>query len=220
MIAGNRERAALAVSGLAKSFGALHLFENLGFDCAGGECVAVTGPNGAGKSTLLRILAGLEPADRGAAAWRLGAIELRPMEARRRIGMAAPDHAFYGELSAAENLGFHAVLRGIRLRGGRIEALLDEFGLGGRGGDRIDAFSNGMRQRLRLAAATLHDPPFLLLDEPGAHLDGEGGRMLQRMIESRLGRGTVIVIATNDPEEAPHGSRTVRLGISLSSCRR
>ena len=212
--------AALEVSGLAKSFGSLRLFEGLEFHCGAGECLSVTGPNGAGKSTLLRILAGLEPADRGSATWRLGADELHPREARRLLGMAAPDHALYGELTAVENLRFHATLRGIRLGRDRFEALLEEVGLGGRGGDRAEAFSSGMRQRLSLAAAVLHDPRFLLLDEPGAHLDAEGRRVLRVLVDARLERGTLVVIATNDPEEMPHGSRTVWLGGALPGSRR
>jgi heme ABC exporter ATP-binding subunit CcmA len=212
--------AALEIAGLRKSYGSLRVFSDLTFRCAAGESVAVLGPNGAGKSTLLRILAGMERPDSGRAVWRFGNAELSPIEARSRLGMTAPGHEPYSELTVEENLRFQAALRGIRVDRGRIPALLDTVGLDGRDHDRVETLSSGLRQRLNLAAAILHDPPFLLLDEPGSHLDSAGRTVLQTLVDSRLEQGAVVIIATNDPEDLPHAGQTVRLGGTLPGSRR
>src|SRR5205085_142021 len=98
------------------------------------------------------------------------------------------------------NLGFAAEARGVPAPATVAGAALARVGLGARAADRVAALSSGMRQRLRLAFALLHDPAVVLLDEPGAHLDDEGRALLQRLIAEARGRA-LIVIATNDERE-------------------
>src|SRR5438093_12028307 len=125
--------------------------------------MAVVGPNGAGKSTLLRILAGLLRPSEGSTTLKLGGAAIRARERRRWIGFAAPELAFYPELSVAENLGFAAEARGLTAVPEAVVGALDEVGLIGRAKDRVAALSSGMMQRLRLAFALLHRPAVLLL---------------------------------------------------------
>src|SRR5262249_14754701 len=148
-----------------------------------GEALLVTGRNGAGKSTLLRCLAGLLAPDSGAIDYREeGGPPLDAAGRRRRAGLVAPDVAFYGELTAAENLAFFSRLRGLgRARG---EELLRRLELPG---DRpAAALSSGMRQRLRWAWALLHRPRLLLLDEPFQNLDAAGAAIARDLLAEHL----------------------------------
>ena len=186
-------------------YGARRLFENLSFRLADGERLAVLGENGSGKSTLLRVLAGVLTPTAGRVTLSVDGRDVPSHDLARAIGFAAPAVQLYDDLTATENLEFVARLRG--LDAGRVPAMLDRVGLGGRGGDRVAAYSTGMRQRLRLATALLPDPPLLLLDEPGATLD-EQGRALVRDI---VAAAPAAVLATNDPAEAALCGRSVRL---------
>lgn len=185
---------------LAHRYGARAGLEPLSFHLASPGVVAVTGPNGSGKSTLLRILAGLmRPSDGACDVSVAGRFVVRA-ERRRAAGYAAPDLAFYEEFSAAENLAFAAEARGLADIDRIVRAALDAVGLGARAEDRVAAFSSGMKQRLRLAFALLHDPPLLLFDEPGSHLD-EDGRVAFEALLQRAARTKLVVLATNDPRE-------------------
>ena len=162
--------------------------------------VAVTGANGAGKSTLLRILAGLLRPSHGAARVTVAGATIAPGARRRHVGFASPDLAFYPELTAFENLRFAAGAAGAADPSACARAALERVQLGARAGDRVAGLSSGLVQRLRLAFARLHDPPLLLLDEPGSHLD-EDGRARLAGIVADAARTARVVIATNDERE-------------------
>ena len=199
---------ALSFDGLRRRFGRLAVLGGVSGRVAAGEALLVTGRNGAGKSTLLRCLAGLLLPDSGTIDYREdgvpGAPPTRgargdvsgaggsgtanataPMDAasrRRRVGLVAPDLAFYGELTVAENLAFFSRLRG--LPRGRGDELLRRLELPP---DRpAAALSSGMRQRLRWAWALLHSPRLLLLDEPFQNLDAAGVAVTRRLLEEHL----------------------------------
>ncbi len=189
----------LTADGLAMRYGRRVLFRDLSFEVAPGAPLAITGRNGAGKSTLLKILAGvLEPINGTVKLVDEGKEvkdELRP----HSVGFVAPYLHLYAPFSARENLAFLAQARRLSDRQERIYEVLDRVGLLERAEDHLSTYSTGMRQRLRIAAALLHDPPLLLLDEPSATLD-ESGRELA---ESIIGmKEKIIVVATNDPDEA------------------
>ena len=203
---------ALEVRGLAKDYGGRLLFAGLDLHCGAGACLAVTGPNGSGKSTLLRILAGLVLPSRGQVRFHLSGDQLGPVAVRPHLGMIAPDQALYEELTAEENLRFFGTMRGREFARRELAECLSAAGLAGRGGDLVQAYSTGMRQRLRLACATVHDPVFLLMDEPGAHLDDAGRELVARAIATACQRGGVVVLATNDEREARLADQTLRLG--------
>lgn len=125
--------------------------------------------------------------------------------------MASPEIELYNELTAAENLGFYARLRGIPLTRTTIREAIAAAGLEGRADERVGAFSSGMKQRLRLLFAIQHAPLLLLLDEPGSNLDDAGREFLAAIVEAHLKRG-ILVLATNDPDEIRFGQQMLRLG--------
>ena len=170
------------------------------FSHQGAGCVAVLGANGAGKSTLLRIVAGLLKPTRGSLELRIEGRAIPPAERRQVVGYASPELAFYDELTVGENLLFAAEARGLDDRPGRMRKALERVELIAREHDRVAALSSGMKQRLRLAFAVLSEPPLLLLDEPGSHLDAAGRAVTASIVVAHRETGLVL-LATNDPQE-------------------
>jgi heme exporter protein A len=168
------------------------------FSISGPGVAVVTGPNGAGKSTLLRALAGLLHANRGRCRVESAGRALTADERRGRVGFAAPDLAFYDELTVAENLRFVTESRGTGSNGWREP--LAHVGLAERGEDFVGALSSGLKQRLRLAFALLGGPALLLLDEPSSHLDDTGRALVRDLLDRHRQRG-LAVMATNDERE-------------------
>ena len=191
---------ALEARDLAHRYGRRVGLEAVSFSLRSPGVTAITGPNGAGKSTLLRIVAGLLRGSRGDCLLEVAGRAIAPAGRRPWVGLAAPDLAFYDELSVAENLQFVAETRGLDAPAETATAALARVGLAMRADDRVSALSSGMKQRLRLAFAVLHRPPLLLLDEPASHLDEEGRAMLAGLVE-REGRSGMVLIATNDERE-------------------
>jgi len=173
---------------------------DLDFEFASPGAVAVTGPNGCGKSTLLRIVAGLLRPSGGTSTVQVGGRDHGPADRRHVLGLASPELSFYEEFTAEENLVFAAEARGLGSPVRAAAAVLDRVGLGTRSADRVASFSSGMKQRLRLAFALLHEPAILLLDEPGSHLDESGREAVRDVVARHAARGLVL-LATNDPEE-------------------
>ncbi len=192
----------LEVIALGKRFGYRRLFAGLSFTLAAGQTLAVTGPNGSGKSTLLRMLAGvLRPSE--------GEIRLlvdgRRVDAAHRpfyVGLAAPYLQLYDSFTARENLMFIARARGFADGRQRVESWLERVQLRAFADEPVAIFSSGMRQRLRLAAALLADPALWLLDEPRSNLDEAGGQLVEALLEEAQVKGRLVVVATNDADEA------------------
>jgi ABC-2 type transport system ATP-binding protein len=181
-----------------------------------GECVALVGPNGAGKSTLLRVLATLVLPTSGTATV-LGYDTVRHGAAvRRNVGvMTGDDRSFFWRLSGMENLVFFGELQGLTNRRARERAneLLARVGLADAAGRRFSGYSAGMRQRLALARALLHDPPVLLLDEPTANLDlvhrGQVLELLRGVLAS--GRTTALIASHDAGLAVTLAGRSIRL---------
>jgi len=201
----------LTVEGLAANYGARRVFSGVSLEVGAGETLVVSGHNGSGKSTFLRLLAGLQRPAAGQIAYRTAGADWAPAEAGHLIGWVAPDLTLYRDLTARENLRFFAAVRRIRLDDAAIDALLERVGLGGRGDDRLSAYSSGMAQRLRYAYALLHRPPVLLLDEPTVTLDERGAAVVDAVIAEQRRHG-LVVIATNDPRELRYGDLVLNLG--------
>lgn len=201
----------LAVDRVGHHFGSLLLFRRLSFTLAGGDSLAVTGANGAGKSTLLRILAGVLTPKAGRVTLTVDGTDVDAEAHPRRVGLVAPYLGLYETLTARENLAFLAQARRLAEAEPRIDAVLDRVGLTDRADDPVSAYSSGMQQRVKYAAALLGDPPLLLLDEPAANLDPAGREMVASVVERQRERGRMVVVATNRADEAARHERSLRI---------
>jgi ABC-2 type transport system ATP-binding protein len=156
---------------LSKSFGRRQAVNEVSLTLSPGETFGLLGPNGAGKSTTMLLIAGVLVADSGSV--RVGDCQAGSRAARRRLGLAPQSLSLYPELSAEENLRFFGRLYGIRRQrlDTRVEQALGLAGLKDRRRDRVATFSGGMKRRLNLACAIVHDPDVVLLDEPTVGVD-------------------------------------------------
>ena len=187
--------------GVGKRYGARVVLRRLNFDIAAGGVAAVVGRNGSGKSTLLRVVAALTNLDAGSIEWQENDASLTGEAMRSLCGLCAPDVPLYRELTCGENLQFWSQLRPASTCSEEdLRARLENWELGARWNDLAGDLSSGLRARLALCVATLHAPPVLLLDEPGANLDAAGRLLLQRALEEQRARG-VALLATNDARE-------------------
>jgi heme exporter protein A len=178
-----------------------------------GEVLVVAGPNGAGKSTLLNIIAGLIRPSRGEVTYETPQGPLPRAQWFEHLGMASPDMAVYEEFSAIENLTFFVRLRGLAASAEAISTLLEELGLPRREHRRaVATYSSGMKQRVKLAQAVIHEPEVLLLDEPSSNLD-EAGHALAARVVDRFRKRSAVAVATNDPREMAWGD--ARLDLAL-----
>ncbi|GII88873.1 daunorubicin resistance protein DrrA family ABC transporter ATP-binding protein [Sphaerisporangium siamense] len=179
--------------------------DGVSFDVAPGELVTLLGPNGAGKTTTARILVTLLEPTSGTATVAGADVRTEPRAVRRRCGFSfGGDTGLYPRLTALENLKFFGTMYGMAGRPltARASHLLGEMGLGDRAGDKVETFSRGMRQRLHIARALLHDPPVLVLDEPSAGLDPAAGRQLRTLVRKLVDEGRAVLLTTHDLVEA------------------
>lgn len=190
----------LVADKVAKRFGMRPVLRGVSFEVPVGKVVAVTGHNGAGKSTLLRIVASLVATSAGQMRWHEGARARTPHEYRAQVGLFAPDAPVYRELSALENLQFFARARGAQTSDSELCDHLAQFALRERQNDLAGDLSSGLRARLGFAAATLHAPQILLLDEPSANLDEAGRALVRTVLEAQRRRG-IALLATNDTRD-------------------
>jgi heme exporter protein A len=167
-----------------------------------GEIVGLVGPNGAGKSTLIGILSTLVRPSGGEV--RYGGRRARDMGERLRaaIGVLGHDLFLYADLTARENLAFFARLHGVASVASRVDAALADARLTDRAGDRVGGFSRGLRQRLAVERALVHDPRLVLLDEPFTGLDDESSSLLVGRLRALRNRGAIVVMATHEFESA------------------
>jgi heme exporter protein A len=188
----------LAVVDVARHYGRRKALSQITFSCEPGEIVGLLGPNGAGKSTLLNILATLLAPSKGAVQYGDRTSEQGGAAIRAQIGMLGHDLFLYPELTARENLTFFAHLYGLVNVTSTVEAALERANLSARADDYVSGFSRGMRQRVALERALLHDPRLILLDEPFTGLDQASTRALVERLQERQRAGRMIVLATHD----------------------
>ena len=191
---------AVEIQGVWKFFGDYPALRDISFTVDGGACLALLGRNGAGKTTLLRILAGLSKAARGGVTI-LGQ-DARAEITRQKIGVLGHGIGVYEELSAFENLRLFARLYGIADPRKTAGEWLERTGLDRVRDGLVREFSRGMRQRLAVARAFLHDPSLLLLDEPFTALDDRAIKVLQDLLKNALGEGRTIIMSTHQLREA------------------
>jgi ABC-type multidrug transport system ATPase subunit len=188
----------LTVSSLSRHYGRRKALSKVTFSCSGGDIVGLLGPNGAGKSTLLSILGTLLAPSEGRVQYGALTAQAGGAALRARIGMLGHDLFLYPELTAHENLTFFGRLYGVADAANRALRALDRAGLGERAKDPVSGFSRGMRQRVALERALLHQPRLLLLDEPFTGLDQASAGALVGRLREEQGRGVLTILATHD----------------------
>ena len=189
----------LEVRELTKRFAGVHVLQGVSFRVMPGEIVGYLGPNGSGKSTTFKILAGLLDPTAGGV-WLDGQPTAdHPTAFRRQLGYVPEEPYLYGHLTAPEYLQLVGALRGLsptRLHR-QIEGVLELLDLASASGAVMTTFSKGMRQRVLLASALLHDPALLVLDEPFSALDVNASLLLVAMIEALARRGKMILLSSH-----------------------
>ena len=205
--------AVVQVRDLVRQFGTFTAVDHVSFDVRRGEIFGLLGPNGAGKTTTFRMLCGLLPATAGTL--RVADMDLRQARAsaRQRIGYVAQKFSLYGALSVTENLEFFASaygLRGARKRD-RIGWVLQQFALAPLAHLSSGQLPGGYKQRLAMAAALLHEPEILFLDEPTSGADPLARREFWRRITTLAEQGVTVIITTHFMEEAEYCDRVVIL---------
>jgi len=186
---------AIELAGLRRDFGDRTALDGIDLRVDPGGSVAVLGPNGSGKSTLLRILAGLLRPTSGQVSVLGCSLPKETHLLRGRIGYLGHEPILYRDLTPRENLELAAALHGLESEAisPRIAALFDAVGMSLRANDRVAELSAGMKQRIDICRAVLHEPELLLLDEPDAHLDPEARRRIAPLIAAGNGRARVAV---------------------------
>jgi len=192
----------IRIEGLSKRFGANVAVEDLWLEIAPGELFGFLGPNGAGKTTTIRMLTGLIGPTEGQA-WVAGhQLGQDDTELRRQVGILTEAPGLYDTLSAERNLAFFAELYGVTNIAAQVERYLRLLGLWNRRSEPTATFSRGMRQKLAIARALLHEPRVLFLDEPTTGLDPEAAHLVRDFIEGLKGEGRTIFICTHNLDEA------------------
>jgi heme ABC exporter ATP-binding subunit CcmA len=191
---------AVAVEGVWKFFGDYPALRDVNFTISGGSCTALLGRNGAGKTTLLRILAGLSRPAKGKVT--LDGLDVRHSRTRSRVGVLGHGIGIYDELTAFENLKLFGGLYDLEHSRESALAWLERVGLHHVKDAPVREFSRGMRQRLAVARAFLHDPQILLLDEPFTALDDRAIEVLQSVLCRALEDGRTVILSTHQLREA------------------
>lgn len=189
----------IRIRGLVKRFGSLEAVKKLDLSVPPGEIFGFLGPNGAGKTTTVRMLCGLIKPTEGRIVVAGFDMAERAIEAKRAVGLVPDEPFVYPKLSGAEYLRFIGELYGVPLPEARrrIPELLEMFELGGWGGELVESYSHGMRQKLVIAGVLLHQPKVLLLDEPMVGLDPKSARMTKDIFLTLAARGTTIFMCTH-----------------------
>jgi ABC-2 type transport system ATP-binding protein len=189
---------------LSKSYGEVRAVDGVSFEVRAGELYGLLGPNGAGKTTTLSMIAGLLRPDSGTVTVDGQAFAADPQRARRIMGVVPQDLALYEELTARENLEFWGRIAGLATVDARRRAgeLLAALSLSDRGKDAVKTFSGGMKRRVNLGCALLHQPRLLLLDEPTVGIDPQARLNILEFIRGLQAGGTAILYTTHYLEEA------------------
>jgi len=198
----SRGASAICLDAVSSQIGKRVVLDTITMDVPSGTIEGVLGPNGAGKSTLLSLVTGLRRASSGTAVVLGERLPVRGGRLRRRIGVVLQETALYDELTAFENLRFSAALYGVRDADTRIAQVLELLGLSHRARDAAHTLSGGMRRRISIARALVHDPELLIIDEPTLGVDAEARHAIWSHLRLLRSLGVTILVATNYLDEA------------------
>lgn len=190
----------LTLTAVSRHFGRRRALADVNLTAEAGQVVALLGANGAGKSTLLSIVATLLDPSSGEVRYGTTTAREGSHMLRGRIGLLGHDLYLYPELTAAENLRFFADLYGLDSAGERVKAALATAALQERADDPVSSFSRGMRQRLAVERALLHEPRLVLLDEPFTGLDDLSAEALRERLRKLRARGAIVIVTTHELE--------------------
>jgi len=187
------------INSVTKTYGGRAALDNVSLSIKRGEIFALLGPNGAGKTTLLRILTGILLPDTGTVRI-LGAGGMDAV--RDQVGYLPEERGLYKKQAVIEYLQYIAELKGLSRADARARSrvVLEQVGMGAHGETKPDALSKGMAQRIQIAAALVHDPPFVILDEPFSGLDPVSARQAQEIVRDEKRRGRTILLSTHQME--------------------
>jgi len=189
---------ALELRDVSKQFGSFQALDGVSLRVEVGDSILLYGPNGAGKTTLLRLLSTLARPSEGKVLCNGRDVLANPVAAKSTIGFVSHTTFLYGELTARENLEFAGKLFGLTNFRHRLGIVLDLFHLRERAGTPVRELSRGYQQRVSLARAFLHDPKFLLLDEPFTGLDAASSESLHGLMQRLQAQGKALVFSTHD----------------------
>jgi ABC-2 type transport system ATP-binding protein len=187
---------------LTRSFGDLLAVDRISLSINPGEVFGFLGPNGAGKTTIVRMLAALLEPTSGEAYVSGFQVGKENQEIRRKIGLLPEAPGLYDALTAEQNLAFFGAMYGVEEISRQIKRYLELLGLWNRRYEPVATFSKGMRQKLAIARALLHEPEILFLDEPTNGLDPQAARLVREFIGELKGEGRTIILCTHNLEEA------------------
>lgn len=201
----------LRIEKLRKSFKDVHALKSLDFELPSGGAIALLGPNGAGKSTAVKIMTTLVKPDEGRFLCDGRDLFASPAEIRRLVGYVSQEMAMDKQLTGVEFMRFCAGILHLSWKdhGQRALALLDQMGLSEAGSRLVGTYSGGMKRRLDLACALLHDPKVLILDEPTSGLDLEAREKIWELIRGFTGKGGSLILASHDFREVDELAREI-----------
>ena len=189
----------LSVISLEKKFGTKTVFTGLDYSFQS-AVLGIAGTNGSGKSTLLKCLSGLLKPTNGRADWQIDGESVSRSAIKKHLGFVAPYVELYEELSVTENLEFIKNLRNLKMNS-TIPKILETFKALELADQPYGSLSTGQRQRIKLAAALIHQPRILVLDEPGSNLDAKGKRAVQQLVDQYRNEQSMVLLASNMTEE-------------------
>ncbi|MGV3465739.1 MAG: ABC transporter ATP-binding protein [Heyndrickxia sp.] len=203
----------LTITNIRKSFGHHHAVKDVTFEVQKGEAFGLLGPNGAGKSTTISMICGLIPYDKGDILVDGLSVQKKTMKIREKIGVVPQDIALYPTMSALDNLVFWGKMYGLTGKRVRQRAyeVLEIVGLTDRAKDKIETFSGGMKRRINIGAALMHEPELLIMDEPTVGIDPQSRNHILETVKKLNEEGMTIIYTSHYMEEVEYLCK--RIGI-------
>ncbi|MBB2478825.1 ABC transporter ATP-binding protein [Bacillus sp. APMAM] len=196
----------LTISNIKKSFKDHHVVKDVSFEVQKGEAFGLLGPNGAGKSTTISMICGLIPYDEGEIQVDGLSVKKKPMKIREKIGVVPQDIALYPTMSAYDNLVFWGKMYGLTGKTVKQRAyeVLEIVGLKDRAKDKIETFSGGMKRRINIGAALMHEPELLIMDEPTVGIDPQSRNHILETVKRLNEAGMTIIYTSHYMEEVEY----------------